>query len=142
MKTRAPAWCDRILMNKTAWTNIFGNSSPASGSTEKIIYKSIGADVCTGDHKVWFFFLSLKRFITKKFFSQWCLRFCLMIDFFILYWFYNLNFLFFIVCFVHMPAGIKKVLSKRLLFQIFLYLFFFVYFWLYWLFTLFCLSFI
>ncbi|CAD5222461.1 unnamed protein product [Bursaphelenchus xylophilus] len=38
--TRMPAWCDRILMNPTAFSAL---SNP--------IYTSIGMDLCMGDHK-------------------------------------------------------------------------------------------
>ncbi|ETN70758.1 hypothetical protein NECAME_14546 [Necator americanus] len=42
MKTRPPAWCDRVLMNATAFT-VVKKGNP--------IYSSFGKDVCTGDHK-------------------------------------------------------------------------------------------
>lgn len=51
MKTRAPAWCDRILMNKVAWDNLQKNVSSSNDSIGKITYESIGTKVCTGDHK-------------------------------------------------------------------------------------------
>lgn len=44
MQTRPPAWCDRILMNKSAW-NFLKNA-------KDVTYDSIGKDVCMGDHKV------------------------------------------------------------------------------------------
>ncbi|GMR60768.1 hypothetical protein PMAYCL1PPCAC_30963, partial [Pristionchus mayeri] len=40
MKTRAPAWCDRVLMNKTAYE-----------SKNTAQYESIGRQTCMGDHK-------------------------------------------------------------------------------------------
>lgn len=43
MKTRAPAWCDRVVMNDAAF-------SVVNDSTQKE-YTSFGSDVCTGDHK-------------------------------------------------------------------------------------------
>uniref|UniRef100_A0A0N4ZBS7 inositol-polyphosphate 5-phosphatase n=1 Tax=Parastrongyloides trichosuri TaxID=131310 RepID=A0A0N4ZBS7_PARTI len=43
MQTRAPAWCDRILMNGVAWD--------ALKDAKNIIYDSAGKDVCMGDHK-------------------------------------------------------------------------------------------
>uniref|UniRef100_A0A0N5BUF5 inositol-polyphosphate 5-phosphatase n=1 Tax=Strongyloides papillosus TaxID=174720 RepID=A0A0N5BUF5_STREA len=43
MQTRPPAWCDRILMNKSAW-NFLKNA-------KDVTYDSIGKDVCMGDHK-------------------------------------------------------------------------------------------
>lgn len=43
MKTRAPAWCDRILMNSLAYEMV--------GSNDNVVYDSIGKDVCMGDHK-------------------------------------------------------------------------------------------
>ncbi|GMT36130.1 hypothetical protein PFISCL1PPCAC_27427 [Pristionchus fissidentatus] len=42
MKTRAPAWCDRVLMNKTAYESQEMHTS---------IYESIGRQTCMGDHK-------------------------------------------------------------------------------------------
>ncbi|VDM75313.1 unnamed protein product [Strongylus vulgaris] len=42
MKTRAPAWCDRVLMNDGAFALVRKGSST---------YSSFGRDVCTGDHK-------------------------------------------------------------------------------------------
>jgi len=41
LKTRAPAWCDRVLMNSAAWK--------LAGDT--YCYASIGQDTCMGDHK-------------------------------------------------------------------------------------------
>lgn len=42
MKTRAPAWCDRVVMNGEAWRLI---------SPETARYGSVGKSVCMGDHK-------------------------------------------------------------------------------------------
>ncbi|EPB75598.1 hypothetical protein ANCCEY_05287 [Ancylostoma ceylanicum] len=42
MKTRAPAWCDRVLMNANAY-EVVKRGNPS--------YSSFGRDVCTGDHK-------------------------------------------------------------------------------------------
>lgn len=44
MGTRAPAWCDRILMNENVWKNLISNASSSS-------YMSFGFDACIGDHK-------------------------------------------------------------------------------------------
>jgi hypothetical protein len=38
--TRVPAWCDRVLMNTAAFARL-----------RDVQYTSIGAAVCTGDHK-------------------------------------------------------------------------------------------
>ncbi|MFH4979448.1 hypothetical protein AB6A40_006157 [Gnathostoma spinigerum] len=43
MKTRAPAWCDRILMNDPAYSLVT--------SDRKATYDSIGKEICMGDHK-------------------------------------------------------------------------------------------
>ncbi|KRY18245.1 Type I inositol 1,4,5-trisphosphate 5-phosphatase [Trichinella patagoniensis] len=45
MYTRAPAWCDRILLNEPAW--LLANSVSSS-----VCYDIIGKDTCMGDHKV------------------------------------------------------------------------------------------
>ncbi|EGT43137.1 CBN-IPP-5 protein [Caenorhabditis brenneri] len=42
MKTRAPAWCDRVLMNKTAYALVQAGNP---------VYTSFGMETCTGDHK-------------------------------------------------------------------------------------------
>ncbi|GMT07410.1 hypothetical protein PENTCL1PPCAC_29584 [Pristionchus entomophagus] len=42
MKTRAPAWCDRVLMNKTAYDSLEKHTT---------MYESIGRHTCMGDHK-------------------------------------------------------------------------------------------
>ncbi|CAJ0917056.1 unnamed protein product, partial [Mesorhabditis belari] len=42
MKTRAPAWCDRVLMNERAWKLV--KEGDAS-------YQSFGQETCMGDHK-------------------------------------------------------------------------------------------
>lgn len=44
MKTRAPAWCDRVLMNLRAFELVKRDKYAK--------YDSIGKDVCMGDHKV------------------------------------------------------------------------------------------
>ncbi|KAE9554839.1 hypothetical protein FO519_001954 [Halicephalobus sp. NKZ332] len=43
MKTRPPAWCDRVLMNSTAFESISQNPKPS--------YNCIGLGACMGDHK-------------------------------------------------------------------------------------------
>lgn len=43
MKTRAPAWCDRVLMNERAFLLVWDDKYAK--------YDSIGKDVCMGDHK-------------------------------------------------------------------------------------------
>lgn len=45
MKTRAPAWCDRVLMNEAGWKLI--QKSPSSS----VSYNTIGQKTCMGDHK-------------------------------------------------------------------------------------------
>ncbi|KRX94167.1 Type I inositol 1,4,5-trisphosphate 5-phosphatase [Trichinella pseudospiralis] len=44
MYTRAPAWCDRILLNEPAW--MLANSVSSS-----VCYDIVGKDTCMGDHK-------------------------------------------------------------------------------------------
>lgn len=44
MQTRCPAWCDRVLLSKTAKKLI--------DETEKIEYNLMGLTTCMGDHKV------------------------------------------------------------------------------------------
>lgn len=46
MKTRCPAWCDRILLSPSAWQLL---RSQKSG--DEIRYGRIGDDSCMGDHK-------------------------------------------------------------------------------------------
>lgn len=59
MNTRAPAWCDRVLMNEEAWRlvsadesrtytslGISANTSPAFSNGT-----FLGMDACVGDHK-------------------------------------------------------------------------------------------
>lgn len=46
MKTRAPAWCDRVLMNEHAYNNL------CSTNNQDVTYDAIGQRACTGDHKV------------------------------------------------------------------------------------------
>jgi inositol-1,4,5-trisphosphate 5-phosphatase len=43
MKTRAPAWCDRVLMNNEAFELVQKDT--------KSIYTCIGLNACMGDHK-------------------------------------------------------------------------------------------
>ncbi|KAH7731983.1 IPP-5 protein [Aphelenchoides avenae] len=43
MNTRAPAWCDRVLMNEEAWRLVSADESRT--------YTSLGMDACVGDHK-------------------------------------------------------------------------------------------
>ncbi|VDN56245.1 unnamed protein product [Dracunculus medinensis] len=51
MKTRAPAWCDRVLMNSDAFQLV--------NSDNDAKYDSIGKIVCMGDHKVIIYFLAI-----------------------------------------------------------------------------------
>lgn len=44
MKTRPPAWCDRVLMNDTAFEAVIND--------KKASYSCIGLKTCMGDHKV------------------------------------------------------------------------------------------
>lgn len=48
MKTRAPAWCDRVLMNAQAIEMVKRDKFAK--------YDSFGKDVCMGDHKVRFIY--------------------------------------------------------------------------------------
>lgn len=44
MQTRCPAWCDRILLSKTAKSLV--------NQDDKVNYDVMGKDTCMGDHKV------------------------------------------------------------------------------------------
>ncbi|VDN04507.1 unnamed protein product [Thelazia callipaeda] len=44
LKTRAPAWCDRVLMNEEAFELVKQDQNAK--------YDSFGKDICMGDHKV------------------------------------------------------------------------------------------
>lgn len=44
MQTRCPAWCDRVLLSKTAKKLI--------SETDNIEYNLMGLNACMGDHKV------------------------------------------------------------------------------------------
>lgn len=44
MQTRCPAWCDRVLLSKTAKKLI--------SETDKVEYNLLGFNTCMGDHKV------------------------------------------------------------------------------------------
>uniref|UniRef100_A0A915KM99 inositol-polyphosphate 5-phosphatase n=1 Tax=Romanomermis culicivorax TaxID=13658 RepID=A0A915KM99_ROMCU len=46
MRTRPPAYCDRIFLNDSAW-----NLVNSHYSEQQIFYETIGEDVCLGDHK-------------------------------------------------------------------------------------------
>lgn len=46
MRTRCPAWCDRVLMSPAAKNLIIDNNFSSSN------YNVIGSDTCMGDHKV------------------------------------------------------------------------------------------
>ncbi|VDP05829.1 unnamed protein product [Soboliphyme baturini] len=43
LNTRAPAWCDRVLMDKIAWQLLHD---------ETVKYDIVGKETCMGDHKV------------------------------------------------------------------------------------------
>ena len=53
MKTRCPAWCDRVLMSNELKSKLIHNS-------EEVLYDIIGKDVCMGDHKPVFLKCHLK----------------------------------------------------------------------------------
>lgn len=46
MRTRPPAYCDRIFLNDSAW-----NLAKSHNGNQKMLYETIGKDVCIGDHK-------------------------------------------------------------------------------------------
>ncbi|XP_032372223.1 inositol polyphosphate-5-phosphatase A [Etheostoma spectabile] len=56
MNTRCPAWCDRILMSYSAHEFIHRGDD----GEKKVIYNTVGPNVCMGDHKPVFLFFSLK----------------------------------------------------------------------------------
>ncbi|KAG1677681.1 Type I inositol 1,4,5-trisphosphate 5-phosphatase [Nymphon striatum] len=47
MKTRCPAWCDRVLLSKNALHLV-----SSASSEDEIYYDLIGPEVCMGDHKI------------------------------------------------------------------------------------------
>ena len=58
MKTRCPAWCDRVLISHDARANVVAASDDddrGGGVSEEegncCQYNVIGSDVCMGDHK-------------------------------------------------------------------------------------------
>ena len=53
MKTRCPAWCDRVLMSNELKSKLIKNS-------EEVLYDIIGKEVCMGDHKPVFLKCHLK----------------------------------------------------------------------------------
>ncbi|CAG0893602.1 unnamed protein product [Cyprideis torosa] len=55
MRTRIPAWCDRVLFSATAKDIILDG---AEGAVD-VQYSSIGKDICTGDHKPVFLFFTM-----------------------------------------------------------------------------------
>uniref|UniRef100_A0A8C2XFT8 inositol-polyphosphate 5-phosphatase n=1 Tax=Cyclopterus lumpus TaxID=8103 RepID=A0A8C2XFT8_CYCLU len=48
MKTRCPAWCDRVLMSHTVQEFIHKGDD----GEKSIVYNTVGPNVCMGDHKV------------------------------------------------------------------------------------------
>lgn len=53
MRTRCPAWCDRILLSKSARALVY----TAPDEAGKVEYRIMGPNVCMGDHKpvvLWF----------------------------------------------------------------------------------------
>ncbi|XP_064465775.1 inositol polyphosphate-5-phosphatase A-like isoform X2 [Ornithodoros turicata] len=55
MRTRCPAWCDRILLSKSAKTLVL--MTPDETGKPPVSYQSMGTNVCMGDHKpvsLWF----------------------------------------------------------------------------------------
>lgn len=49
MESRCPAWCDRILLNKSLFELIEKNNKVHSSNAT---YGMIGESICMGDHKV------------------------------------------------------------------------------------------
>ncbi|KAL1432098.1 hypothetical protein MTO96_013446 [Rhipicephalus appendiculatus] len=55
MRTRCPAWCDRILLSKSAKALVY--TGPDEGGKASVVYHIMGPNVCMGDHKpvvLWF----------------------------------------------------------------------------------------
>ncbi|KAK8770008.1 hypothetical protein V5799_013530 [Amblyomma americanum] len=55
MRTRCPAWCDRILLSKSAKALVY--TGPEEGGKASVVYHIMGPNVCMGDHKpvvLWF----------------------------------------------------------------------------------------
>ncbi|KAL3187548.1 hypothetical protein MRX96_025054 [Rhipicephalus microplus] len=55
MRTRCPAWCDRILLSKSAKALVY--TGPDEGGKASVVYHVMGPNVCMGDHKpvvLWF----------------------------------------------------------------------------------------
>ncbi|CAF95325.1 unnamed protein product, partial [Tetraodon nigroviridis] len=50
MNTRCPAWCDRVLMSQTVQKFIHKKEDDDDG--KKVVYNTVGPNVCMGDHKV------------------------------------------------------------------------------------------
>ena len=55
MKTRCPAWCDRVLMSQDAKEKVVvqenGQDSQNGSEEDHCKYNVIGSDTCMGDHK-------------------------------------------------------------------------------------------
>ncbi|TNM90249.1 hypothetical protein fugu_004483 [Takifugu bimaculatus] len=61
MNTRCPAWCDRVLVSHTAQKFIGKRADDDDDDGgKKIVYNTVGPNVCMGDHKPVFLFFSLK----------------------------------------------------------------------------------
>uniref|UniRef100_H3CLB5 inositol-polyphosphate 5-phosphatase n=1 Tax=Tetraodon nigroviridis TaxID=99883 RepID=H3CLB5_TETNG len=58
MNTRCPAWCDRVLMSQTVQKFIHKKEDDDDG--KKVVYNTVGPNVCMGDHKPVFLFFSFK----------------------------------------------------------------------------------
>ncbi|XP_068166626.1 inositol polyphosphate-5-phosphatase A isoform X2 [Antennarius striatus] len=56
MNTRCPAWCDRILMSHSAK----GCIHTGDDGEQKVVYNTVGSNICMGDHKPVFLFFALK----------------------------------------------------------------------------------
>ncbi|XP_034025801.1 inositol polyphosphate-5-phosphatase A [Thalassophryne amazonica] len=56
MNTRCPAWCDRILMSHTAHRIIHKRDDVE----KRLVYNTVGPNICMGDHKPVFLFFTLK----------------------------------------------------------------------------------
>ena len=61
MKTRCPAWCDRILMTPEAAKQLRSKEDEPSSTGINVRYQIIGQDVPMGDHKPVLLWFRLKR---------------------------------------------------------------------------------
>nr|XP_002128620.1 type I inositol 1,4,5-trisphosphate 5-phosphatase-like [Ciona intestinalis] len=59
MRTRCPAWCDRILLSQTLWEWLHHDKA-------NVYYNTIGSDVCMGDHKPVYLAFTAKHDLPKQ----------------------------------------------------------------------------